>query len=425
MIDQKNCAVAPNRDRQWIWDEILEANDKRAGRQDLKAQTDAMREGVPDPKDDLQDRARTAARVLAQYNDRAESRGRLHKASVAALVEAGVPRLYLPERLGGYAVDPMTCARVVEILADADPSAAWHVMVYNSARLMGATWPGRIVEVLWSNNPDAMVAASGHTPLQGVREAGGYRVNGTNSFVSGCHHAEFMMAPMQCQGEVLFVLVPMSKCRIHDNWNTLGMRGSGSNDVTVNNVLVESEMVAGRGAEPGGNAYYEGQLYDCPSRVVFATYIPVALSLARRALEELRRLAENKVPYASDAKLKTRTVAQMHYARGLAKFRSVHGYFYHALESVWEQAGRGESFSDKDRAELYLAGTHTMQTCAEVIRHVADAAGSNAFAKGQPLERIIRDMETLRHHGFANESRYASVTQVLWNADLDYPLLLR
>lgn len=391
----------------------------------MKAPIDAIQEGVSDSRDDLEDRARAAARVLARYNGWAEDRGRLHEASVAALVEAGVPRLYLPESLGGYAVDPLTCARVVEILADGDPAAAWHVMVYNAARLMGATWPGRIVEALWSKNPDVMVAASGHTPLQGVRETGGYRIKGTNSFVSGCHHAEFMMAPMHCEGEVFFVLVPMSKCRIHGNWDTLGMRGSGSNDVTVDDVLVELEMVAGQESEPSRNKYYEGQLYRCPSRVVFATYIPVALSLARRALEELRQLAENKVPYASDAKLKTRSVAQMHYGRGLAKFRSVHGYFYHALESVWERAGRGESFSDKDRADLYLAGTHTMQTCAEVIRHVADAAGSNAFAKGQPLERIIRDMETLRHHGFANESRYASVTQVLWNADLDYPLLLR
>ena len=73
MIDQKNCAVAPNRDRQWIWDEMLEANDKRAGRQDLKAQTAAMREGVPDPKDDLQDRARRTGAVLyTAYNHRFE-----------------------------------------------------------------------------------------------------------------------------------------------------------------------------------------------------------------------------------------------------------------------------------------------------------------------------------------------------------------
>ena len=59
------------------------------------------------------------------------------------------------------------------------------------------------------------------------------------------------------------------------------------------------------------------------------------------------------------------------------------------------------------------------------MRHVADAAGSSVFDKRQPLERIARDMETLRHHGFANESRYGSVAQVHWEVELDYPLLLR
>lgn len=384
-----------------------------------------MQARLPKDKAEVLERARTAAQVLAKHNAWAEDAGQLHAASIAALVAAGVPRLYLPEQLGGYAVDPMTCAQMVEILADADPAAAWHVMVYNSARLLGANWPLSLIQRLWGNNPDALVAASGHTPLQGVRETGGYRVTGTNSFVSGCHHADFMMAPMRCEGEMFSAILPMGECCIHDNWNTLGMRGSGSNDVSVDGVFIEAGMVAVQRSDPAPNGFYQGQLYRCPSRVVFATYIPVALSLARRATEELQQLALNKVPYASDAKLKARHVAQMHYGRALAKYRAVHSYFYQALQSVWDQAGRDEPFSDNDRADLYLAGTHTMQTCAEVIRHVADASGSNAFARGNPLERIIRDMETLRHHGFANESRYASFTQVLWEADLDYPLLLR
>ena len=66
-----------------------------------------------------------------------------------------------------------------------------------------------------------------------------------------------------------------------------------------------------------------------------------------------------------------------------------------------------------------------MQACAEAVRHVADAAGSSVSDRGQPLERILRDMESLRHHGFANESRFGSVAQVHWGVELDYPLLLR
>ena len=59
------------------------------------------------------------------------------------------------------------------------------------------------------------------------------------------------------------------------------------------------------------------------------------------------------------------------------------------------------------------------------MRWVADAAGTSVIYSDNPLERIFRDMETLRHHGFVSESRYGSVTQVLWDATLDYQLLLR
>ena len=99
--------------------------------------------------------------------------------------------------------------------------------------------------------------------------------------------------------------------------------------------------------------------------------------------------------------------------------------FYDALQQAWDQAGEGQVADDVDRADLYLAGTHAVQSCAEVVRHVADIAATAMIAKGSELERIGRDMETLRHHGFVNESRYASVAQGHWGAELDYPAMLR
>jgi len=373
--------------------------------------------------------ATSAAGVAAKHAPWAEEHAQLHGEVVAALVAAGIPRLYLPSSLGGYEVDPISCAKVCATLADGDASAAWFVMVYNAARLMAATWPAEMVEAIWGDNPDAMVAASGHTPFIGKRDGDSYIVSGRNSFVSGCHHADYVMSPMLVDGEPHMIVVPASEVQIEDNWDTLGMRGSGSNDVTIDQVQVPSKYVAAQNIFPEQasepNEHYRGNLYRCPSRVVFATYVPAALSLAKRALHELENLAANKVPYATDTKLGKRSIAQVHYGKALAMYRSAHGYFYSALDEVWQRACAGESFSPRQRADLYLAGTHAMQTSATVVRHVADAAGSSVFDKAQPLEKIARDMETLRHHGFANEARYGSVAQVHWDVELDYPLLLR
>ncbi|MEM7098739.1 MAG: acyl-CoA dehydrogenase family protein [Pseudomonadota bacterium] len=372
--------------------------------------------------------AEAAADEIAQHADWAEDSGRLHDDVVSLLKRIGVSRLYLPTKLGGLAVSPAQCAAVCETLAESDSAAAWFVMVFNAARLMAASWPEATVEHLWADDPDLLLAASGHTPLTAVASGSGYVLNGQNSFVSGAHHAEYMMGPAVVpgrDGEMFMAIAPMASCEIVPNWDTLGMRGTGSNDVRVNEVHVPAEFVINMSESRGPNSYYQDDLYRCPARVVFATYVPIVLKMAEMALAELSALAQLKVPYATDKKLAHKYLAQQHYGQGLALWRSAHTYFFTALEQVYEQAQRGHKFDTQDRADLYLAGTHALQASAQAVKHVMDAAGSSSLRKGSKLERIHRDTETLRHHGFANESRYASVTQAKWGVDLDYPLLLR
>ena len=82
------------------------------------------------------------------------------------------------------------------------------------------------------------------------------------------------------------ILLPMAECEIVDNWHSLGMRGTGSNDVRARDVVIPSLQVV-TPAEPGRgetNRYYQGALYRCPGRIIFATYVPVTLVLAERAL---------------------------------------------------------------------------------------------------------------------------------------------
>ena len=93
------------------------------------------------------DRAEVLKRIdsvcgtIEQYASWAEQHCRLHDAAFQALIDAQVPRLFLPSSLGGLEVDPVTCALACEKLAVADTAAAWHVMVFNAARLMAAQWP--------------------------------------------------------------------------------------------------------------------------------------------------------------------------------------------------------------------------------------------------------------------------------------------
>ena len=363
---------------------------------------------------------------LVQHSDWSEQACRLHDDSFAAIVEARVPRLFLPAGLGGDEVNPMTCALVCEEIAASDTAAAWHIMVFNAAKLMAAKWPAELVETLWGDQPDRLVAASGHTPLKGKRVEGGIEIWGTQRFVSGCNFAEWIMSPILMDGEMHNAVIAIEDCQVQDNWNTLGMRGSGSNDVLIDHVRVPSlQVVPPAQPDTPVNPYYQGALYQCPSRIVFATYVPVALSLAKRAIDEVALLVKTKTPGGGASKLTEKHMAQGHFGRALALYRSARLMFYNALEITWQRALDGREPSPEHRADLYLAGTHAVQTAAEVVRLMGNIAGATRTERGHPLDRINRDMETLRHHGFVNESRYASVAQVLWGAELDYPAMLR
>ncbi len=362
--------------------------------------------------------------LVREHRDAAERDARLSTPVVAALVDAGITRLFLSRDLGGYEVDPLTCAQITRTLAQADTAAAWFVMVANASRLMAATWSADMARRHFAD-PDCVIAASGNRPLTGERIDGGYRLSGVNGFVSGCHHAQKFMTPNQIGAERFMAVLPMSECEILDNWDAWGMRGTGSNDVAVNGVCIGADDAQPLLDVQEPNALHRGALFRCPGRVLFATYVPITLVLAEQALAYLAELAQAKVPAGTAHKLRDRELAQVKYGKALAIFRSAELYFLQSLQQAYERAVGGARATPQEKADLYLAGTHAVQASAEVVRLVADAAGSSVIFERDPLARIVRDMEMLRHHGFANESRYASVSQQLWGAELDYPLLLR
>lgn len=357
--------------------------------------------------------------------------------------EQGVDTLFLASSLGGAEVDPVTCALITERIARVDTAAAWFVMVANAPKLMAASWPQALVEHLWGTDPHTLIAASGHTMLDGRVDGDNLVLNGTVGFSSGCHHADYIGAPARLTDSSTAVqpngvgqpngasqrcmaLIPVELVSIQDDWQVMGMRGTGSNSVVLNEVIIPQSLTAPIAAQLHvANPFYSGALYRCPGRVLFSTYVPISLAVAGRALDELDKLARVKTPAASSGLLRERQIAQLKFGKALANYRAARRYFYDTLNEVWERAAAGITATDEHRAELYLAGTHGVQASAETVRLVADAAGTSAIYEQGELARLVRDMEVLRHHGFASENRYASVAQQMWGSTLDYPLLLR
>ncbi len=397
---------------------------------------------------ELLSRVDAISEVIVNHRAQAEHNAELSSPVVQALHSSGLTNLYLPRALGGLEAAPLAVAEAVEAVARLDTAAAWMLMVANVPRFLASSWPAELVEEVWGEQPHALAAISGNQIFSATPCAGGYRVSGHTGFASGCNHAQWFMAPARIEDDVRpdtvaapgtlrgpdpakspgpkrgMLLLRMADCEVMPNWDVLGMRGTGSHDVRATDLFVASRYLIRFGPGSTANHYYSGPLYHCARRVVFATYVPISLAVAERGLAALSGLAESKVPYASEQTLKHRALAQHKFGRALALYRSGRLYFHDALARAMANAEAGAVPSERQRADLYLASVQAVQSAAESLRLVADAAGTSIIYAQSPFERLVRDMEVLRQHGFTSDNRYANVAQVYWGAALDYPALL-
>jgi alkylation response protein AidB-like acyl-CoA dehydrogenase len=373
--------------------------------------------------------------LISEHADETERERRLSREVVDALAEAGLLSLCAPTSLGGVEADPVTIARVVEILTGFDSAAGWAMMAANDVAWWVARLPDAGAEEIYAEGPSFFMATAFHPPMKAIEVAGGYRVSGQSPLASNCHEARWMLftalvmdgdQPKQIDEapQVIGAYFRGSECRIVDTWHGLGMRGSDSNDVMVDDVFVPTRRTFMVVPEFRPGRHYGGPLYRAPVMLANLTpWAPVALSMARGAIDEVRRLAKRKTPFASTTPLRERASAQAKLGLAEAMLSSARTYLYERVQARWEQVLAEKPLSIEQKAELLLAATHAMQTSAKVVELMYRVAGTSAIYSRSPLERHFRDIQVLKQHGFYSESRYETVGQVLFGLAPDLPFV--
>ncbi|HSA57340.1 MAG TPA: acyl-CoA dehydrogenase family protein [Gemmatimonadaceae bacterium] len=392
-------------------------------------------ESRPRAEDGLIERARTLAPFLRTRAAEAETTGRLPREVLDAMREAGLFRLLLPRSLGGLEVDPVTYILVAEEVSRADSAAGWVLQAGN----MGAWWSSRLsadgARAVHGDDPSALVAAAFHPPQHAVEVEGGYRVTGRGPLASNIHDATwlFLTALVFENGQprltpagpqVIGVILRASEATIIDTWDSLGMRGTDSNDVVVENVFVPAARTYPLAPALEMNALFTGPLYRFPP--IGATSIigvPVALGVAREALNELRALAAKKTAFGFMKPMRERSTVQAQVARAEGMFRAARLLFLDTIGAAWQRTVAGEASTLEQKADLLMAAAHAVRTCATVTAMMHALAGTTGIYTRSPLERHFRDMQTLRHHGFVSESRFEAAGQVYLGLPPEFPML--
>ena len=369
--------------------------------------------------------------VIREHSEEAERERRLSSPVLAALHESGLLRMYTPRSLGGLEVDPITRTRVSEEIAGYDAAAGWTLCNPLDWAHFCARLPDEGPREIYGNGADVLIAAQFGRPLAATPVQGGYRIAGRAPFVSNCYDSNWFAMTALVSGaedegepEMVMVYFPRESGQIIDTWHVLGMRGTGSNDVSVDDVFVPSARTCPMMPEFEPGSHYQGPLYRFPLFGVVATSIPpVMLGIARNAIDEVSALAQGKTPVASSKLLRDRASAQAKVAKAEAILRSGRLLLYDTLSTAWEMTLAGETLSLTQKADLLLAITHAAASATETVELMYSVAGTSAIRTTSPLERYFRDIQVLKHHALAAESRYETVGQVYLGLPPDLPVL--
>lgn len=375
--------------------------------------------------------------TISQYINEEETNRRLSRPVFEALKAAGFFRMYLPMSLGGLEADPVTVASVVEEVARYNTAAGWSLMVANSTTWWGGRLPKKGIEEIFSAGPNTFIAAAFHPPKKATRVQGGYMINGSGPLFSNVHESQWVFVTALVMEndqvkiengfpEVIGAFMKTGDCEIIDTWHTLGMHATDSNDVAFNHVFVPEHLFFPLVPEFEPNTHYQSRLYQYSAAGIAITSLiaPVALAVARNAINEFKVLADRKTPLGSATPLRERGLVQRKLGEAEALVQSCRAYLYQEITDTWNRTVAGEKLPDKDKAGLLLAAAHTNQSCARAVDMMYSAAGSTGIYTRNKLAHYFSDAQVIRQHGFLNESRYESAAQIFLGLKTDLDVIL-
>ncbi len=349
--------------------------------------------------------------TIRSYQDEVERERRMPPSLVEQLRAAGAYRMFVPKDLGGMEADPLTFLRVVELAAEADGSTGWNVCNNATNQLITMSMPEDGVREIFASGPDTQMAGTA-VPGGGraVPVAGGYRVTGRWRFGSGCREAQWLLANFQlfggdepCRNEDGSVAYwrccfPVSEVTIHDTWDMIGQRGTGSHDWSVTDVFVPERRTVRLLNFVLTNQWsqWSGALYKVPAHAIVGPHhSAVATGIARRGIDELTELAGSKTPRGRTGLLRDREQVQEAVGRAEAILGAGQAYRAAMVGDVWQTVLAGQQTTAEQRARCRLAASYAADSARQAMDLMYRAGGTTASERTHPLARCWRDLQTV------------------------------
>jgi alkylation response protein AidB-like acyl-CoA dehydrogenase len=356
--------------------------------------------------------------IRAARND-IQSQATLPDSLADAMAEANLFQLFVPKTIGGPQTDPITAFLAVEELSKVDGSVGWCSFVASAISMYSAWLPAELARGMFGQPLDIRIAGSYRPTADARLVEGGYKIGGRWNFVSGSDHSNWLVLNcnivddngpvVDAQGAPVtrMMIVPRSSIVIEKTWSTIGLRGTGSNDVVIEEALVPNEhtcLLYEPSATDG--AYYNPRVVTTVSWVLFAAAV---LGMARGAMDIFVRMATNSGSTTSPSLMQDRTPVQTTVGEVEAIISSARAYVLESVGALWDGACQGVTDPGPQVLQARLAITHA----ARAVDMLFYSAGTNSIHQANELELFFRDIHTAGQHIAALHSNYEYGGQIL------------
>jgi len=355
-------------------------------------------------RNEVLERVRDLLPGIAARAAQAEEDRRIPEQTVAELVQAGVLRMLQPRRHGGAEASPVEFFQVVRALSGACGSTGWVTSVLGVHPWQLALFDERAQQDVWGDDQDVLLS-SAYAPVGRLVPEGddAFRLAGRWSFSSGCDHAQWAllgaMSPSRGRagGDFLTVLVPRTDYRVVDVWDTVGLRGTGSNDIVVEDAVVPAYRIF-RNAEhfsltgPGQRAN-PGPLYRIPFGAVFTSAVtsPIVGTVAGCLDDYVGAMRERTRDSLGGGRFAEDQLAQVSLARAASEVDAAVLQMERNLGQLLEHATAGEELPMELRLRTRRDQVRGTERTLEAVDLLFKTAGGNSLGRGNPIERAWRD----------------------------------
>ncbi|MET7571680.1 acyl-CoA dehydrogenase family protein [Streptomyces sp. NPDC005492] len=382
----------------------------------------------------LVERVRALQPLLREQALRTEQERRVTAEVVSALTDAGVYRMNVPRRYGGYQSRLSTQVEVLGELSAGCGSTGFMALIQAGCSYVAALFPDEAQDEIFTG-PDVRVGGTLIPDALAVAVDGGYVVNGTSAFATGCQNADWhlLTARVESAGgppEVLWTAVPVSDLEILDDWFVSGLAGSGSNSVVARDVFVPAHRVLPVGPLLGGDfpskANADDPFYRMPVLMLFCAWTaPNALGLARAALAEFtERIHRRGITYTFHERQFEAGVTHLQAAEAALKISCAELLTAEFVARIESAAEHDTPYTQEERAKIRPQSGYTTRLCKEAVDLIASASGASSLHRDVPVQRAVRDLHALSLHSFVNPTTNLELYgRVLAGLDAGTPFL--